>query len=201
MKPPAELDHYEILELPRSASREDVERAYRLALETYVEDSLAGYSIFADGDASALRERMNTAYRVLSDEEARRAYDASCAAPELQAPEPEIDLAPEPEPGPTDEPFEDLDEDASDWDGARLRRFRLRCGLDLEEIASVTKVNPVYLQCIEEERFKELPARVYVRGFVSAYAAAVGLDGGRVAASYLKRYEEGCGEKRRGRSW
>ena len=155
MKPLSEQDHYEILEIPRGAPQREIERAYQLAQATYAEDSLAGYSIFAEGDAEAMRERIETAYRVLSDEESRRAYDGSLAA----------GVAP------------------------RLRRSRLRRGMEIEDVARVTKVNPTYVGFIEEERFADLPARVYVRGFVGAFASCVGLDPRKVADSYMQRFD------------
>ena len=51
-------------------------------------------------------------------------------------------------------------------------------------------MNPTYLRFIEEERFDDLPAAVYVRGFVKGYARCLGLDPDRVAPSYMRRYEE-----------
>jgi DnaJ-class molecular chaperone len=189
VKPLFEQDHYEVLEIPRDAGADRVERAYRLILSTYGEDSLAGYSVVHAADAAAIRERVETAYRVLSDDAARRSYDASLADARLAAapsPPEEEELA---EPGAAaPEPFEDLDE-GGDYDGARLRRARLRRGLDFEEIARKTKVNPSYLGFIEEERYADLPPRVYVRGFVMAYAACLGLDPLAVAASYMRRYD------------
>ena len=77
MKPLSEQDHYDILEVPRGAGFQAIERGYRMARATYAEDSLAGYSLLEEGDAEALRERVEFAYRVLSDPEARRAYDAT----------------------------------------------------------------------------------------------------------------------------
>ena len=69
--------------------------------------------------------------------------------------------------------------------------------MELDEIASVTKVNPTYLAFIEEERFDDLPANVYVRGFVTSYARAIGLDPQRVAKSYMARLEESRSAPRR----
>lgn len=196
MKPLSEQDHYEILEIARGAEPEDIERAYRLAQATYADDSLAGYSMMSEGDAEALRERIETAYRVLSDEEARRTYDESLsveeaeetARPAAATARPEISI-----------PLDDLDDEVGDFDGARLRRARLRRGTELEDIAAVTKINPAYLRFIEEDRFAELPARVYVRGFVMAYAQCVGLDPKRVAVGYMKHYESHCEDQRRSR--
>jgi DnaJ-class molecular chaperone len=201
MKPLSEQDHYETLEVAPEAGAEEIERAYRLARATYADDSLAGYSVFGQGDAEAIRERIETAWRVLSDPEARRAYDGFLAGEAERAAE-----APPEEP--IEQPrevqipldaFEDLEDDAAEFDGARLRRARLRRGLELDDISRITKINPAYLGFLEEDRFGELPARVYVRGFVAAYASCIGLDPARVAASYMKAYEAARPEHRRTR--
>ncbi len=71
--------------------------------------------------------------------------------------------------------------------------------MEIEDIARVTKISPTYLRFIEEERFADLPASVYVRGFVTAYADSVGLEGNDVAASYMKNFDKGHGERRKGR--
>jgi DnaJ-class molecular chaperone len=190
VRPLSEQDHYEVLEIPRESPPERIERAYRLILSTYGEDALAGYSVVRGADAAAIRERVETAYRVLSDDAARQAYDASLASGR-PAPAAEAAALPD-EPRallrPASEPFEELEE-SGEWDGARLRRARLRRGLDLGEIAARTKVNPSYLGYLEEERFGELPTRVYVRGFAMAYAACLGLDPAAVSASYMRRYD------------
>jgi len=190
VKPLFEQDHYEVLEVPRDTGPDGIERAYRLILSTYGEDSLATYSMVHGADSAAIRERVETAYRVLSDAESRRSYDSSLGggrpSPDLEFDEaPEISMEP---PKASSEPFDDLDE-AGDYDGARLRRARLRRGVDLDEIARRTKVGSNYLAYLEDERFAELPPRVYVRGFVMAFAACLGLDAVSVAESYMRRYD------------
>ena len=208
MKSISEQNHYEILETHPAATREEVERAYRLALATYTDDSLAGYSVFAEGDAAALRERVEMAYRVLSDSRMRSEYDATLEIePEEDLPpaEPSAPLVPienafgeSPVPLHKDE-FAHLDDGTGDFDGERLRHFRIRCGMEIEDIARITKISPTYLGFIEKERFADLPDSVYVRGFVTAYANCVGLEGKGVAASYMKRFDEGDGDRRKGR--
>ncbi|MGI9590202.1 MAG: helix-turn-helix domain-containing protein [Myxococcota bacterium] len=205
MRPISEQDHYEVLEVPRGASSEDLRRAYQLATTTYQEDSMAGYSIFDSGDVEAVRERIDLAWRVLSDEDTRRAYDASLrprepkdAPPAEPVAEPVADLTPAPAPAPALESIEAFEaEEGNDYDGARLRRTRLRHGLEIDDVARQTKVNPTYLRFIEEERFADLPARVYVRGFVMSFAACVGLDPEAVARSYLQRLDGARPEQRR----
>ena len=200
MKPIADQDYYEILGIPRNATREEIERAYRLARATYADDSLAGYSVFGEGDAEAERERIETAFRVLSNDESRQAYTASSGAapdaPTTDRAAPPALPAPAGGLGEPDE-LDGIDEESGDFDGSRLRWSRVRRGIEIEEIAGVTKISPTYLRFIEEERFSDLPAPVYVRGFVSAYATAVGLDPQRVATSFMKRLAASRGHSTR----
>jgi flagellar biosynthesis protein FlhG len=207
MKPLTEQDYYETLDVARSAGFEEIERAYRLACVTYNEDSLAGYPVFETGDVELLRERIEIAYRILVDPETRRAYDTELAVQASEVavpPRSSAELAPAGDearaPAPVLAPLDTLDEleeDEGEWTGARLRRARLRQGIELDDITKVTKVNPTYLGFIEDERFEGLPAAVYVRGFVTGYAGCLGLDGKHVAASYLQRYEDRKGGSKR----
>jgi flagellar biosynthesis protein FlhG len=215
-----ELDHYEVLEIARDARREDIERAYQLVRVAYTGEALAAYSVFDADEADALRGRIERAYQVLSDPVARRAYDAASqpesSDPSLEElafseespeefaeagrhlPVSEVPAARPVEPVVRD--FEEPDEDGeAEWDGARLRRVRLLRGVELDSIVAATKINPTYLRFLEEERFDDLPAAVYVRGFVAAYARQLGLDAARVARSYTARLEEHRTARTRGR--
>jgi hypothetical protein len=193
-----DFDHYELLELPRDATHEDVERAYRLARATWAEDALASYSVASEAELGSLRERVEHAYRVLSDADTRGAYDTALGrlrAPVHDEPDLGLDDDEKEEFAPAELPaeieaFGDLSgpEDGR-WTGPALRRTRLARGLELDQINAITKVNLVYLRCIEEERFEALPVSVYVRGFVAAYARCLGLDAGRVANDYLERLQ------------
>jgi len=213
VKPIADQDHYEALDVSPSATRDEIERAYHLAKATYADDSLAGYSVFQEGELPLLRERLENAYRTLSDHDARRAYDEELARPvrgmyaDPQPTEPfelprAMDISRTVLPPPLalarDPDEEEGEEEQGEYDGARLERLRVRRGIELDEIAGVTKVNPAYLRFIEEERFDDLPAAVYVRGFVKCYARCLGLDPDRVARSYMQRYEERPSKRRRG---
>lgn len=60
--------------------------------------------------------------------------------------------------------------------GSYLRREREKRGLSLAEISRATKIKEANLAALEESRFDALPARVFVVGFVGAYARAVGAD-------------------------
>jgi cytoskeletal protein RodZ len=62
--------------------------------------------------------------------------------------------------------------------GTCLRRARESRRLSLGDVASATKIPRVTLQLIEASALDDLPADVFVRGFIRSYARAVGLDEG-----------------------
>lgn len=212
-----ELDHYELLEVAPGASPGEIDRAYRMAQETYADGSLALYSIFEKRDAKEIRARLDEAYRVLADPELRVSYDlarrgagvgsasdvlAAVSNPSngFQARTPVIESSPRMDEvvevatassfDEGAEAYEVEDDSSGEFDGPRLRRTRLFRGYEIQQIADVTKVSSLHLRNIEEENFVDLPADVYVRGFVTAYAKTIGLDPQAVVPSYMTRLSE-----------
>jgi cytoskeletal protein RodZ len=60
--------------------------------------------------------------------------------------------------------------------GAQLRRERERRGFTLEQIADTTRINPRYLKALETDDLSKLPGSVFNKGYVRAYAVAIGAD-------------------------
>ncbi|MEO8538984.1 MAG: helix-turn-helix transcriptional regulator [bacterium] len=60
--------------------------------------------------------------------------------------------------------------------GEALRSTRERRGLSIEEVARDTRISPRFLEALEAEQFDELPAPVYVRGFIRSYASYLKLE-------------------------
>jgi len=58
--------------------------------------------------------------------------------------------------------------------GPTLKRARVARGLSLADIARVTRVPRATLDAIESGRQEELPAKVFLRGFIRAFALEVG---------------------------
>lgn len=69
--------YYQLLGLAPSATAEQVDRAYRYAMEMYSEGSLATYSLLDPEEVRATRLRIEQAYAVLREPVRRRRYDAS----------------------------------------------------------------------------------------------------------------------------
>jgi len=72
--------------------------------------------------------------------------------------------------------------------GDVLRRERLRRGLELEEIATVTKIGQYYLEAMEDNLFDRLPGGLYTRNFVRQYGRALGLPEQELTAA-VKEFE------------
>ena len=72
--------------------------------------------------------------------------------------------------------------------GHYLQLNRKSKGKSLEEVSAVTKIPVSRLKQLEEQDMTNLPASVFVKGFVRAYAAAVGAD----VADALQRFDFCC---------
>ncbi|HZS39892.1 MAG TPA: helix-turn-helix domain-containing protein [Polyangia bacterium] len=66
--------------------------------------------------------------------------------------------------------------------GAYLKRGREARGISIAELSRATKIKEQSLELLEDARIDALPAAVFVRGFVCAYAREVGLDVGEALA-------------------
>src|ERR1051326_5639459 len=60
--------------------------------------------------------------------------------------------------------------------GEFLRQERERRGVTIEQVASATKINVRLLHSLEADHYADLPAKPFVRGFVTSYARFVGLN-------------------------
>jgi len=206
VKPVEEQSHYDVLEVPATARRDEIEHAYPLVRAAYEPGALASYSVFGSDEVAQICERIDAAYQVLTNDEARQRYDALLGIDNgLPAVEQESDTG-----GPSEGPgaaapaaLDDLDEvedeEPGDWDGSKLRRARMRRGIEISAIAEITKINPNYLRAIEEGAYVELPAAVYTRGFVTAYARTIDIDPEAVVRGFMAHFEEARSERRRGR--
>jgi cytoskeletal protein RodZ len=71
--------------------------------------------------------------------------------------------------------------------GEDLKTIRDELGVSLEEIAEIVKIRMVYLEAIENDEFEKTPSKIFLKGFLRAYAQCIGLDADIVANRYLKR--------------
>ena len=196
--------HYELLEVPPTASFEDIRRANRRIRDIYGAESVAISGLYDPASLEAVHRRLDLAYTTLMDAAKRKEYDMELfpdgvpmpvTPPHLHADVP----APRPAAKVDDPvtiavrpPMPEISP-ATEFSGALLRQTREAIGIELREIAERSKIGMAYLSAIEGEAFKKLPAAVYVRGFLADYARALGLDGERVKQTYLARFRAARG--------
>jgi cytoskeletal protein RodZ len=60
--------------------------------------------------------------------------------------------------------------------GAILKAEREKSGLTHDQVAQITKLRRHYVEALENEQWDNLPAPVFVKGFIRSYAQALGLD-------------------------
>ncbi len=195
-----EQTHYEVLEVPADATTAQIERAYRIARTTYQPSSAATYSLLSDEEVAEALRRVEGAYAVLSDARLRKEDDARLrlagmfdrANRAAYPPAPREGAAPRPvhrsleASGPVDEAMEPED---GVYDGEVLRRIRMGRGIELEEVANLTKIGMAHLRNIEANRYELLPAPVYLRGFLREIARCLRVDPKAAVESYMQKMQ------------
>ena len=73
--------------------------------------------------------------------------------------------------------------------GAQLKQAREQRGAGLDEIAQTTKIGTRFLRALEADHYDQLPGGIFNKGFIRAYARAVGLDEEKAIAEYLAATE------------
>jgi curved DNA-binding protein CbpA len=82
----------------------------------------------------------------------------------------------------------------TEFDGAILQKVRVYKGINLEKMSEATRISRTYLTAVETNNYKNLPAAVYVRGFVVQIARILGLPDQKVASAYMTMFKAGGGK-------
>jgi len=212
MKRTEDLNYYELLEIAFDASPFEVHQAYKEMIQLYHDDSLASYSFFSKEEREGILAKLDEAYSALMDERKRSHYDQSLIelgilekATQHQGDRTRVSLSYDAKrfaantalrvrdrlkPIASSNPViqEILANDV--LSGNDLRKIRDELGISLEEIAEMVKVRIVYLHAIENDQFEKTPSRIFLKGFLRAYAQCMGLDADVVASRYLKRIHD-----------
>jgi len=209
MKTFEDENYYQILQVPANASADELKRAYRDALAIYETESVATYSLFSDEQREGLLRAIETAFDCLINEDKRTAYnqmliDTGLVEESIFSEQGQRKLAAR-----SDTPAPSNEKNLSQWvqkradtpeirqlietilskevlSGKELKQLREAYGIDIPDIYAVTKISGDSLKRIEADRFDELPADIYVRQFLKAYAEVLQLDPRHVVDSYLK---------------
>ena len=70
--------------------------------------------------------------------------------------------------------------------GQILHDARLRLNENISEVSRTLKIRQVYLEALESNNFDQLPGKIYVIGFIKAYAKYLELDVEEIIIIILK---------------
>lgn len=205
-------NYYEILEVSNLATQHEITVAYEKAKRTYSAQNAALYSVFTEIEAAALRELIEEAYSVLSNQNYRNIYEKRLMSKSYSASDLSLDAVKKASTElfnensllptthvetqetvkPSYEKNQALEaeiETCEQWDGDFLKKVREYKRYSLELLHEKTKVNPWYLAALEKMEPQNLPAPVFVRGYVLQLAKTLGLNEKQVAESYMKLYK------------
>jgi curved DNA-binding protein CbpA len=209
MQQTSRYNYYEILELKSSAPQHAVTEAYERARATYSGDNPAIYTIFSESEAREFLSVIEEAYQILGNKILRNIYDQRLLSgraslndlsyvsiieaskqmfPEPRALQQEISYK-------KDEAMEKEIKAQEIWSGDFLKKVREYKNVDVNKMSEITKINPFYITAIENIEPTNLPAVVFVRGYVVQLAKALALDEKKVADSYMKIFKESLGKK------
>lgn len=208
MEATTRYNYYEILELGPTAPQHEVTAAYDRARTTYSGENSAIYTIFSEQEAHELLVLIEEAYQVLGNKILRNIYDQRLLSGRsslndltyVSILEASRQVYPEPKVEKVDAPyqknnaFEKEIQSRTDWDGPSLKKVREYKQLTTAKVSDITKINVYYVTAIENMEPENLPAVVFVRGYVVQIAKALGLDDKKVADSYMKNFKNGLGK-------
>jgi len=184
---------YELLEIYPGASEEEVRRALKRIREWFGIDGLAASGACSDEEREAYQQAAEEAHATLLDKSKRREYDRGhfpdgFPAPGRSFPSERDSIAGTVTTTRDSLPLVELTDDTL-VDGAFLGRIRRERNVELIDISNRAKISKSYLEAIEEERFEDLPAPVFIRGFVTEYARFLKIDPQRAVRDFMAKYD------------
>lgn len=214
MKRITDQNYYELLDISPQASTQEVRWAYDQAMSIYSADSIPTYSLLSQKERESILSRIVDAYKTLTNGHLRAEYNQQLLEsgellPEdlglfsLEKPDAmngklkEVKLeslatgdktAEHPMPF-TEDGFTLIDIDSA-VSGKDIQAMRIAREISIEDIHRKTNIPKKTLEDIEEERFDELPALVYLKGFLKAYARILNVNEGQIMNGYVKRFLE-----------
>ena len=206
METSSKFNYYDILEISPHCPQHEITSAYERLKSTYSGENPAIYSVFTENEAREYLRMVEEAYSVLGNKTLRALYDEKMGQGlnkkenvsfEVLQTESKTVFNESPKKvstfkivHQTDSTFEDQIKTCTEWDGPFLKKVREYKMVPLEKMSEITKVSGFYITAIEGMNPQNLPATVFVRGYVAQIAKTLGLNEKSVADSYMKIYRQ-----------
>ncbi|MBW2076522.1 MAG: helix-turn-helix domain-containing protein [Deltaproteobacteria bacterium] len=214
MKRITQQNYYELLDISPQASTQEVRWAYDQAMNIYSADSVPTYSLLPEKERDLILSRLVDAYKTLTNGQLRAEYNQALLESGELIPE-QLGLSSleqsdtingklrdvkvesllsgeetgESQELPAGDSFDLLDIDSA-VSGKDIQAMRIAKEISVEDINRKTNIPKKTLEDIEEERFEELPALVYLKGFLKTYARILHVNEHQMVDGYVKRLRE-----------
>ena len=195
----AQLNYYEVLDIKPDAVAFEIRHAYNAALQVYRPGSIVSYSFFSEDERQEILSLIETAYRTLISDQARKDYNEELirkgeldvrkeATSTAKKPVSIFNISRNPVAKVALTNNETLKNKINQSQiigeilarnalcGADLKKIRLELGVLIEQIAQETKIRHDHLRSIEEDQVTRLPAAVFLKGFVKSYLKCLSLE-------------------------
>ncbi len=189
---PAPMTLYEVLGVARTASDDEIRRAYKRQREVFRDGSFPVASVVSERELRAEQARIEEAYDTLLDPNKRRAYDLSTfpATAKEERQVRQVDAARAAELVMLQAEVTREIHAETQFTGPLIRKVRESQGVEIADIALRTKISGAHIRAIETESPEDLPAMVYVQGFVQEIAKFLKLDSTQVSRTLVRRLRD-----------
>lgn len=214
MKRLTEQNYYTLLGISPEATFEEVRSAYDQAMGIYSADSIATYSLLTREERERMLSRLVDAYKTLTNSQLRKEYNSFLIENGELSPQ-EIGLSSlrdsdtakgklrdvsveslvqreeriENENQPSGDNL-DLPDNLTSVTGRDIKMLRIAGDISLEEVYRKTNIPKKTVEDIEEENFENLPALVYLKGFLKTYSKILNINEDQMVDGYIERFLE-----------
>jgi DnaJ-class molecular chaperone len=214
MKRLTEQNYYTLLGISPEATFEEVRSAYDQAMGIYSADSIATYSLLTREERERMLSRLVDAYKTLTNSQLRKEYnsflvekgelcpqemgfsslgDSDTAKGKLRDVSVESLVQREERTENENQPSGDnldLPDNLTSVTGRDIKMLRIAGDISLEEVYRKTNIPKKTVEDIEEENFENLPALVYLKGFLKTYAKILNINEDQMVDGYIERFLE-----------
>ncbi len=211
----SDMTYYEVLDVSIDATPSQIRQAYQDVLSMYQDDLLVSDSFFTGKEKESIIGRIEKAYSVLSNQNQRIMYNQSFVPPQI---EPDfsgihqdddtkvVPMFTPPDKSPDKSGLLSRVQAAAKTDpvktiianvnssetisGESFKMLREAFGIRHENIFEITRIRISVLKSIENNRFKELPPRVYLKSFLKAFSEILQLDPETAVVGFISYMDE-----------
>ena len=187
---------YDLFEVEPTVSEDELRRAYKRVWACFHPDHYSSYGLYSRAQLEALLSRFQSAFELLMNSEQRREYDLKTFPQGVPSRAPKKKREAASRLTPTFQTLVPIREARALWDttrppetlGASLKELRERFNLPLSVVHERSKISLSMLELIEADAFAELPAEVYLRGFIRELLQLFGIQRLVDLDGYLSAY-------------